>query len=77
MNWTFREITVDSSDEYENANASTRVKCEFDSNVIDESDSQNEKQFFPNISMFLPISIADNAEKFPKYHNTLPWFQSV
>jgi hypothetical protein len=38
-------ITIDSSDENENENASDsiRVKCEFDSNEIDESDSQYEK----------------------------------
>jgi hypothetical protein len=29
---------MDWSDEDENANDSIRVKCEFDSNVIDESD---------------------------------------
>jgi hypothetical protein len=32
--------------------------------VIDESDLQNEKQFDPRISIFLPISIADDPEKF-------------
>jgi hypothetical protein len=38
MNWTFRGITIDWSDEDENANDSIRVKSEFDSNVIDEGD---------------------------------------
>jgi hypothetical protein len=33
-------ITIDWSDEYENACNSIRVKCESDSNVIDESDLQ-------------------------------------
>jgi hypothetical protein len=34
---------IDSSDEDENANSndSIRVKCEFDSNMIDESDFQS------------------------------------
>jgi capsule polysaccharide export protein KpsE/RkpR len=34
----FLGITIDGSDEDENAYDSIRVKCEFDSNVIDESD---------------------------------------
>jgi hypothetical protein len=38
MNRTFRGITIDWSDEFENACDSIRVKCEFDSNVIDESE---------------------------------------
>jgi hypothetical protein len=29
---------IDSSDDHENANDSIRVKCGFDSNVIDESE---------------------------------------
>jgi hypothetical protein len=32
--------------------------------VIDESDLQDEKHFDPRISIFLPISIADDCEKF-------------
>jgi hypothetical protein len=35
---TFLGIKIDSSDEYENVSDSIRVKCEFDSNVIDESE---------------------------------------
>jgi hypothetical protein len=35
---TLLGIKIDSSDENENASDSIRVKCEFDSNVIDESD---------------------------------------
>jgi hypothetical protein len=31
-------IKIDLSDEVENASDSIRVKCEFDSNLIDESD---------------------------------------
>jgi hypothetical protein len=57
MNRTFRGITIDSSDEYENAFDSIRVKCEFDSNVIDESEQQDEKHFDPRISIFLGIKI--------------------
>jgi hypothetical protein len=36
---TFLGIKIDWTDEYENTDDSIRVKCEFDSNVIDESDS--------------------------------------
>jgi hypothetical protein len=32
--------------------------------VIDENDSDLEKQFDPRISIFHPISIADDFEKF-------------
>jgi hypothetical protein len=48
---------IDSSDEYENAFDSIRVKCEFDSNVIDESDLQDAKQSEPRISTFFGILI--------------------
>jgi hypothetical protein len=54
---TFRGIKIDSSDEDENAFNSIRVKCEFDSNVIDESDLQCEKHFDPTISTFRGIKI--------------------
>jgi hypothetical protein len=54
---------MDLSGEYENANNSIRVKCEFDSNVIDESDLHREKQFDPRIPTFRPISIYDDSEK--------------
>jgi hypothetical protein len=57
MNWTFRGITIDWSDEDENALNSIRVKCEFDSNVIDESDLQHAKHFDPRISTFRGIKI--------------------
>jgi hypothetical protein len=57
MNPTFCGITIDLSDEYENANDSIHVKSEFDSNVIDESEKQNEKQYDPRISTFLGINI--------------------
>jgi hypothetical protein len=50
-------IKMDLSDEDENTSDSIRVKCEFDSNVIDESDSQSEKDFDPRISTFLGIKI--------------------
>jgi hypothetical protein len=50
-------IKIDRSDEDENAFDSIRVNCEFDSNVIDESDKQYEKHFDPRISTFLGIKI--------------------
>jgi uncharacterized SAM-dependent methyltransferase len=50
-------IKIDSSDEDENACDSIRVKCEFNSNVIDEIDLQFEKHFDPRISTFLGIKI--------------------
>jgi hypothetical protein len=40
------------------------VKCEFDSNVIDESDWQHEKQLDPRISIWLARAISDDSEKF-------------
>jgi hypothetical protein len=49
MNWTFRGITIDWSDDWENANDLIRVNREFDSNVIDESDLQDEKHDEPRI----------------------------
>jgi hypothetical protein len=57
MNRTFRGITIDRSDENENAPHSIRIKAEFDSNVTDESASQYEKQNDPRISTFLGIKI--------------------
>jgi hypothetical protein len=59
---TFLGIKIDSSDEDENANDPIRDKCEFDSNEIDESDSQYEKQFDPRISTFLGIKIDSSDE---------------
>jgi hypothetical protein len=50
-------IKIDRSDDNENASDSIRVKCEFDSNVIDESDSQDKKYFDPRISTLLGIKI--------------------
>jgi hypothetical protein len=55
---------IDASDEHENASDSIRVKREFDSNLIAESDSKHEKHFDPRISRFIPISIDDDFEKF-------------
>jgi hypothetical protein len=57
MNCTFRGIKIDWSDENENASGPIRVKCESDSNVIDESDSQYEKHFDPRMSTLLGIKI--------------------
>jgi hypothetical protein len=62
MNWTFRGITIDSSDENENADDSIRVNCEFDSNEIDESDLQSEKHDEQRISTFLGIKIDSRIE---------------
>jgi hypothetical protein len=50
-------------DEYENASDSIRDNREFDSNEIDESDSQNEKHDEPRISISPAISICDDIEK--------------
>jgi hypothetical protein len=55
-------IKIDLSDEYENRFDSIRVKCEFDSNVIDESNLQFEKQFDSRISTFLGIKIDSSDE---------------
>jgi hypothetical protein len=62
MNETFRGITIDWSYEYENAYDSIRVKCEFDSNVIDESELHLEKQHDPRISTLFGIKINWNDE---------------
>jgi hypothetical protein len=59
---TFLGIKIDSSDEYENAADSIRVKCEFDSNVTDANDLQNEKHFDSTISTFLGIKIDSSDE---------------
>jgi hypothetical protein len=41
---------MDRSDVFRNASDSIRINREFDSNVIDESERQNEKHFDPIIS---------------------------
>jgi hypothetical protein len=48
---------IDLSDDSWYASDSIRVKCEFDSNVIDESDWQDKKHRDPRISTFLGIKI--------------------
>jgi hypothetical protein len=48
---------MNSSDECRNASDSIRVKCEFDSNMIDESEKQYEKHFDSRISTLLGIKI--------------------
>jgi hypothetical protein len=48
---------IDRCDEYENASDSIRVKDEFDSNLIDESEKQYEKQDGPRILTVLGIKI--------------------
>jgi hypothetical protein len=45
-----RGISIDRSDEYENASDSIRINREFDSNEIDESDLQSQKHDDPRIS---------------------------
>jgi hypothetical protein len=50
-------IKIDRSGDLENVFDSIRDKREFDSNVIEESDSQNEKHFDPRISTLLGIKI--------------------
>jgi hypothetical protein len=57
-----RGIKIVRSDDSENALDSIRVNCEFDSNVIDESDLQFEKQLDPRISTFLGIKIDSNDD---------------
>jgi hypothetical protein len=57
INRTFWGISNDWSDENENTFDSMRFNCEFDSNVIDESDSQPVKQSEPRISTLLGINI--------------------
>jgi hypothetical protein len=54
---TLLGIKIDWSDESENAFDSISRNREFDSTVIDESDSQHEKQLGPRISTFLGIKI--------------------
>jgi hypothetical protein len=49
-------------DDLENASDSIRIKCEFASNVIDESDSQCEKHLDPRVSVFLGIKIDPSDE---------------
>jgi hypothetical protein len=54
---TLLGITIDSSDEDENALDSIRVNRELDSNEIDESDLHQEKHDDPRISTLLGITI--------------------
>jgi hypothetical protein len=61
---TFLGIKIDRSDEDENASDSIRVNCEFNSNVIDESEEHNAKQFDPRISILFAISTSDDFETF-------------
>jgi hypothetical protein len=43
MKATPRGITIDCNEEYENAEDSIRLSCEWDSNETEKSDSQREK----------------------------------
>jgi hypothetical protein len=57
MNWTFRGIENEWSEEPPNVSDSNRVTREFDSNDIDESEKQYEKHDDPTISTFRGIEI--------------------
>jgi hypothetical protein len=56
-------MSIDLSDEDENAEDSIRVNREFDSNEMDESDLQGENHDDPRISKFKNMSIFDDDEK--------------
>jgi hypothetical protein len=56
-------MTIDWSDENENARDSIRVNREFDSNEMDQSDWHEEKHDEQRISIWLGISIVDDVEK--------------
>jgi hypothetical protein len=65
-----RGIIIDSIDDFENASDSIRLKCEFDSNSIDESRSLPEKQFEPRISTFRGIMI-DTSDDFENANDSI------
>jgi hypothetical protein len=50
-------ITIDGSDEYENASDSIRINREFNSNEMDESDLHDRKHNEPRVSTLLGITI--------------------
>jgi hypothetical protein len=52
---TLHGIAIDLSDEYENTSDSIRIKCEFDSNVIDESDLQYENSVIQEFQHFVEL----------------------
>jgi hypothetical protein len=56
-------MTIDSSDDDENALHSIRVNRELDSNEIDVTDSHKQKHDDPRISMSRAISRCDDVEK--------------
>jgi hypothetical protein len=60
---TLDGITIDSSDEDENADDSIRVNRDLDSNEMDESDLQHEKHDEPRISISFEISTINDCEK--------------
>jgi hypothetical protein len=59
---TLHGISIDSSDDDENADDSIRFNPEFDSNEIDESDPQLAKHDDPRISTSWGISIERSDE---------------
>jgi Flp pilus assembly protein TadD len=54
---TFRGISIERRNEYENAYDSIRISCEMDSNENDESDRHIENADDPRMSTFRGISI--------------------
>jgi hypothetical protein len=60
---TPRGILIDWSDDCANANDSIRINCEFDSNEIDESDWQSEKQEKERVLTLHGITIFETVEK--------------
>jgi hypothetical protein len=58
MNSTFREITIDLSNEHENADDSIRINREFDSNEMVERELHRAKQDERKISTLRGIRIA-------------------
>jgi hypothetical protein len=68
---TFRGISIDLSDEYENADDSIRINREFDSNEIDERDLQQKKDDDPRIATFRGISI-DSSDEFENASDPIP-----
>jgi hypothetical protein len=67
---TVRGITIDFSEELENAEDSIRFNLESDSNEIDERDRQFEKQFEPRISTVRGITI-DCSEEYENAENSI------
>jgi hypothetical protein len=63
-------ISIDSSDDYQNADDSMRINREFDSNEIDKSILQYEKHDDPRISTFRGISI-DSSDEYENANDSI------